>query len=215
MKKILLVFTALILLLCFVSCNTSKVPFEAWSESESEAILETVMNDCTETELNEAPELPSTSYTDIRDLIAAVLQENGKGDYDVNSTQTNPTIMVPILKSSQYTLYTIELHTNGYNYFYYFVPTDYSEPYFDSTVGITVCWSDRDGTFDAAMEQLDLRAQRGVAYDESRNTWYINVNGKRLYVVFPESLPVTTEEELYSYFEFEEYTASGNSGEVQ
>ena len=27
--------------------------------------------------------------------------------------------------------------------------------------------------------------------------------------------PVTTEEELYSYFEFEEYTVSGNSGEVQ
>lgn len=209
MKNFFVLSAALILLLCFVSCNASKTPVEDGH------VLETGMNDCTESELNEVPELPSTGYADIHDLLAAMLRENGKGNYDINSTQAKPTIMVPILKSSQYTLYTIELHSNGYNYFYYYVPADYSEPYFDNTVGITVCWSDRDGTFDAAMEQLDLRPQRGMAYQESKNTWFINVNGKRLYVAFPESLPVTTEEELYSYFEFEEYTVSGNSGEVQ
>ena len=65
------------------------------------------------------------------------------------------------------------------------------------------------------MAQLNLTPVNGIAYDESRNTCCLNKDGKCLDVAFPESLPVTTEDELYSYFDFEEYTASGNAGKVQ
>lgn len=65
------------------------------------------------------------------------------------------------------------------------------------------------------MDQHGLVAVDGMVYDESNNEWYMDINGKKLSVLFPKSVPVTTEEELYNYFDFEEYTVSGNSGEVQ
>ena len=122
-------------------------------------------------------------------------------------------VTVPVLKNSNYIFYFAE--KNEYTYIFYYVPKNFSSPSFEYESGIVVYMSRENGSFSAVMDQQDLVAEDGIAYDESNNEWHMDVDGKSLSVLFPESLPVTTEEELYSYFEFEEYTVSGNSGEVQ
>ncbi len=188
MKKIsLLVCLTIVALLCLFSCQKQQY----------------------------SAELPSTIYQNMDSFLASRTPTKGNGSAEVNSAGQVTSIVIPVLKSKQYELYFIEAHSCGYTYFYYYVPVNYDKQYFNYDVGIVVGWNDVDDSFAIVMDQLDLTPVHGIAYDSERNTWNLDMGGKCLDVRFPESTPVTTEEELYSYFEFEEYTVSGNSGEVQ
>lgn len=162
-------------------------------------------------------ELPSTVYQNMDSFLASWTSGKGDGSAGVNSVGTVASVVVPVpvLKSEQYELYYIEAHSSGYTYFYYYVPVDYEKSFFDYDVGIVIGWTNQNGSFASNMEHDGLTPKDGVAYDADRNTWNLDVDGQLLYVEFPKTLPITTEAELYSYFDFEEYTVSGNSGEIQ
>lgn len=143
------------------------------------------------------------------------LEDGGTGDRTniLNNMDEPQSVTVPVLKNSNYIFYFAE--KNEYTYMFFYVPENFSAPSFDYECGIVVYMSRESESFSAVMDQHGLVAVDGMAYDESNNEWYMDINGKKLSVLFPKSVPVTTEEELYNYFDFEEYTVSGNSGEVQ
>lgn len=124
------------------------------------------------------------------------------------------TLVVPVLKTSEYIFDEIAIY--DYRIYYYYTPAAADEssyqPFDDD---IIVTWVNKEGTFDILIDQYGLTAFNGQAYDQSINTWFLDRNGKCLKVEFPDNRPVTTIDELYSYMSFDEYTTSGNSGEVQ
>ena len=203
MKKALF-FLSIILLLGTVGCEKADAP-------KNPIVTQTIEQ--TEPQIEYEPE--RDVYYDMNAFLTdwphgEQLADNTMAG--INSTDGETSITVPILKSTDFVLHHIAV--NEYYYFYYFISVDYEKPYFDYDHGILITLS-HGKSFSSIMDQHDLTPVNGIAYDGSRNTWYLDKDGKCLDVAFPASLPVTTEEELYSYFDFEEYTASGNSGEVQ
>ena len=141
------------------------------------------------------------------------LEDDGTGDSaDPSDDGDEPqSVTVPVLKNSRYIFYFAE--KNEYAYMFFYVPENFSAPSFDYERGIVVYMFRESESFSAVMDQHGLVAVDGMAYDESNNEWYMDINGKSLSVLFPKSVPVTTKEELYSYFDFEEYTAPNGSDE--
>ncbi len=205
MKKRLFILVV-ILLLGMVSCETAPV-----AEEQSSITVETKT-----IETGVAGQEMGMTYEDMEAFLAdwpQCGQSAGNSSAELNGTGNEDILFIPNLLSSDFKL--LYIWVNDYNYFFYYMPVDYSKRNFDYDQGIEVSFSKESVSFAAVMEQLDLTPVNGIAYDSSRNTWFIDKDGRCLDIAFPQSLPVTTEEELYSYFEFEEYTVSGNSGEAQ
>lgn len=199
MKRIIIIVSCFILVFCAVGCEKDTVPETSSTTGQVNAV-----------------QFASPTYNDWQEFLSAwtqgaqAIQSNMAS---VNGANNSLSLTIPILKSSAYEFYQVEISDDQYEYYY--VPVNYEKSYFSTNEGIIITLEKDAHTFTAVMAQLNLTPVNGIAYDESRNTWFLNKDGKCLDVAFPESLPVTTEDELYSYFDFEEYTASGNAGKVQ
>ena len=199
MKKILC-FVFVVFLLCTVGCEQAD-PIENQTVEQTESIIE--------------GEPEEDVYYGIDAFLADWPQGGQLADNTmagINSTDGEATITVPILKTTDFVLHHIMV--NEFAYFYYFISVDHEKADFDYDNGLVVSLS-QGKSFAAVMDQHDLTPVNGIAFDDSQNAWYMDKAERSLKILFPPSLTVTTEEELYSYFEFEEYTVSGNSGEVQ
>ena len=213
MKRII-IFTLLFVLVFFtVSCEDASKPGTN-KATEYTTTVETKTDPNTEQEI--AFEFPVPMYDDWDEFLTTwsqAVRDHSSGTASVNGVNAKISLTIPVLKSSEFKFYQVLIREHSYAYYY--VPVDYEKGYFSYNLGIFVSIANGNGTFAAVMDQFELTPVNGIAYDESRNTWYIDKDGRCLDIAFPKSIPVTTEEELYSYFEFEEYTVSGNSGEVQ
>lgn len=198
-------FLIMILLLCMAGCEQAD-PIDSQTTAQTEA----------QTEHASPTPLWDATYDNMESFLADWPQGGQLANTTaagMNSTGSEATITVPVLKSTNFVLHHIAV--NRYAYFFYYVSADHTKPYFSSDDGITVTISRESQSFAAVVDQLNLTPVNGIAYVASYNVWYMDKNGSWISVRFPKAQPVTTENGLYSYFDFEEYTASDSTGEVQ
>jgi hypothetical protein len=212
----------------FPGLTETTIQVESERETEREKIEETTEPVTTEKiEETEEVETDEQEYFIAPDIYADVdsfvsdwwqrkvdrLQESG-----VNSINTQMSVVVPGLKSPDFKLLAVEV--NEYAYQFYYVPVDFDEPWFDHKVGIEFTVTIKDMTFDAVMRQMGQNPE-GVSwgYAMAHNMWMFDIDDdyedNLLYIQFPPNLPVQTEEELYSYFEFEKRTYTAETAAVQ
>ena len=100
---------------------------------------------------------------------------------------------------------------NAYNYLYYYRPSSSAEGemYFDAQIGISVSISREENSFQAVIEQCNLSADAGMAFDSKNNSWIIDNEGKAIHISFPQSVSVDTVEKLNELITFEQYVISG------
>lgn len=121
-----------------------------------------------------------------------------------DSKKPNATLTIPILQSNDYSFSYVEV--NDTQYMYFFTPID-SRPEdiltYADVFGIYV--SKVDNSFDIVMKQHDLTPVNGIAYSAERNAWYIDNNGRRIRIEFPDTIVLESADQLSEYFTFEEY----------
>jgi hypothetical protein len=209
MKKLAIIAVCFVVLFCMFSCENA-------NESDTQPTTTNESDTLPATKQEVAVQFSSPTYTDWEEFLdawAQGVQEINNGAVSVNGIGSEQTLTVPVLKLSAFEFIHVEITDQHYEYYY--LPVDYDKDWFSTSHGIIVTVSREVGSFEGWVSQLDLTPIDGIAYDETRYEWIINVEGKGVSVDFPETFPITTKEELYNCFVFEEYTVSGNSGEIQ
>ncbi len=230
-------FIISVLTLCMMGCVSNQVEdhelpeltettIQVESESENieetkepvttEKIEETMEPVTTDIEYSLAPDI----YADVDSFLSGWWQKkvDSMQDAGVNSIDTQMSVVVPGLKSPDFKLLAVEV--NEYAYQFYYVPVDFEGSWFDYRVGIEFTVTIKDMTFDAVMRQMGQNPE-GVSwgYAMAHNMWMFDIDDdyedNLLYIQFPQNLPVQTEEELYSYFEFEKRTYTAETAAVQ
>lgn len=99
------------------------------------------------------------------------------------------------------------LEVNQYSFQYYYVP--FGTDKFDYDTGCVIAVSREEDSFAAAMAQFQLTPDGRVAYDSSRNTWYVDHNGKWIYLALPEGVTMDRAQVADVYLSRQEYRVKG------
>ncbi|MBQ7319947.1 MAG: hypothetical protein IJW97_07225 [Clostridia bacterium] len=154
-------------------------------------------------------------YTDMTSLISTLTTQD-EAQVQVNAIGTTLEMtQVPILQAEGYVLRLVENLEHQYKY--YFVPENQVNAHpIDIKTALIVYVAKSNLTYQSSIEQSDLQDQNGFAYYEKYNEWYINFDGKRVNIDFPDDIVLTSPEQIADYFTFETYyyTVPTDSGAV-
>lgn len=151
---------------------------------------------------SERPINPDTVYSScnmklfLNDLLQAQSEQN---IYDPLYVENERNVTIPCIVSSDYVFHNVEVNID--NFIYYYIPIGYSGNYLDDSI-ITVVVNRIDGSYKAVLDNRDLIDQNGAVFVAEDNCWFVNNNGKYIYIKFPEEMKINSYEELSSYFEF-------------
>lgn len=133
-----------------------------------------------------------------------------------NNTEIfSPSIKIPVLETEDFVFSHVA--ANDYNFRYYYVPADESADMisFDGSTGIIVCVSREENSFSAVMAQHGLTPNDGKAYDTQRNIWYLDSNGKNIYIAFPPQIIIEDPAQIEAYFTFTDFNPNDTNVETE
>ena len=189
MKKLFVMFLAILTVLALVSCANEK------------------KNDNHRTTEEDAPEYFGNDFEEFLDSYVQAQLEQQAGEVDLNATgRDTASLTVPVLQSDDFVFRAVQV--NEYNYLYYYDLIGTEGSYFDYETGICVAVSKSEISFAAVMEQYNLTPVDGKAFNAKYNEWILNDGGKRISIDFPDDLIVETAEELNNYFTFEKIVST-------
>lgn len=154
-------------------------------------------------------------YTDMTSLISTLTTPD-EAQVQVNAIGTTLEMtQVPILQAEGYALRLVENLTHQYIYYFVLEEQVNAHP-IDIKTALIVHVAKSNLTYQSSIEQSDLQDQNGFAYYEKYNEWYINFDGKRVNIDFPDDIVLTSPEQIADYFTFETYyyTVPADSGAV-
>lgn len=199
--RCLLLLFSLLLSLTLLACGTDKIENPA-PPFPPESGIETA---------DPVPE----HYTDMDEFIATLTTaEAAKAQPGAIGTTLEMT-QVPILQAEGYALRLVENLTHQYIYYFVLEEQVNAHP-IDIKTALIVHVAKSNLTYQSSIEQSDLQDQNGFAYYEKYNEWYINFDGKRVNIDFPDDIVLTSPEQIADYFTFETYyyTVPTDSGAV-
>ncbi len=191
MKKRYLILILAIILCCFpISCQKGD-----GNDTDLTVDGENSTNDV---------ELVPESDTDMAAFLAKLTTvENALAQPNAVGTTLEMT-QVPVLQTEEFVFRFAE--NLKHQYIYYYLPATAEETARLETPDKIVVYSCKsDQTYQSVMGQYQLDDQNGYAYNEKRNTWYINFDGKCVSIEFPDDIVLSSPEQISEYFTFDTY----------
>ena len=207
MKKALLIFLTLAMLLSLCACREHSVPNDPVPNNPNQ-------NDPNPSEDADAEEVVYTASA-AEDLLADL--ETFRYGRPENSSEQEWSLMTDMKFSDIQEILTFDLigegfkllclEVNQYSFQYYYVP--FGTDKFDYDTGCVIAVSREEDSFAAAMAQFQLTPDGRVAYDSSHNTWYVDHNGKWIYLALPEGITLDRTQVADVYLSRQEYRVKG------
>ena len=202
MKKALLIFLTLAMLLSLCACRENPVPNDP---------------DQNDSDPNADAEAEKVVYTAaaVEELLADL--ETFLYGHPENSSEKKWSVMTDMNFSDIQEILAFDLigegfkllslEVNQYGFQYYYVP--FGTDKFDYDTGCVIAVSREEDSFAAAMAQFQLTPDGRVAYDSSRNTWFVDHNGEWIYMALPEGVTMDRAQVADVYLSRQEYRVKG------